>query len=70
MKIRINGNSVRLRLSKTEVASFCSDGYLEEKTEFGTAAFTYKLQRNDYSATMDAGFEDGTMTMYIPTQLM
>lgn len=34
MKIRIKGNSIRYRLTKTEVETFSKVGFYEEKTEF------------------------------------
>ena len=41
MKIRIKGNSIRLRLTKTEVDNFAANGFVEEKTEFGNNYFLY-----------------------------
>ena len=44
MKIRIKGNSLRYRLTKTDVERFSSDGYLQEQTVFGNGMLTYALQ--------------------------
>ena len=44
MKIRIKGNSVRVRLTRSEVDHFAETGYLEESTEFGNSHFLYALQ--------------------------
>jgi hypothetical protein len=44
MKLRIKGNSIRLRLSKSEVAKFETTGRIEEKTEFVDSHFTYALE--------------------------
>ena len=41
MKIRIKGNSLRYRLTKTDVENFDRDGYLEESTNFGSQLFKY-----------------------------
>ena len=68
MKIRIKGNSVRLRLSKSEVDSFGEQGYVEEQTQFGSTALTYALQRYN-GEQMKADFTDGKVTMYLPEQL-
>ncbi len=45
MKLRIHGNSLRLRLNQAEVAQFSKTGYIEEALEFGTGArFTFSLE--------------------------
>ena len=66
MKIRINGNSVRIRLSRTEVDRFGKEGYLEDRTEFGNAAFVYVLQTKKDGDSLSASFEGNTMTMFVP----
>ena len=46
MKIRIKGNSIRLRLTKNDVTTFAAKGTLSEKTEFpGGQSFSYVLNR-------------------------
>jgi hypothetical protein len=65
MKIRINGNSVRIRLSKPEVEHFGNTGYLASKTEFGHATFTYVLEKTS-SETFSASFQNNTITMSLP----
>lgn len=67
MKIRIRGNSVRLRLSRSEVAAFGEQGYIEEKTSFGNAALTYALQTTTH-CDMAADFKEGKITMYLPEE--
>jgi len=66
MKIRIKGNSIRYRLTKTEVETFCSKGYYEEKTEFKDQCFTYKLRVQKDILNMHANFKNDTITMYLP----
>ena len=71
MKIRIKGNSIRIRLSRTEVDTLGKEGYLEELTEFGgNVAFKYALHSKDYAATLSAGFEGNTMSMYMPAEMV
>ena len=42
MKLRLHGNSLRLRLNQADVAQFSKTGYLEETVEFGPgASFCY-----------------------------
>ncbi len=68
MKIRIRGNSIRLRLTKSEVEQFGKDGKVTERTNLGSSAFVYKLAKYD-GEEMSAGFEQGEMTIYIPQQI-
>lgn len=65
MKLRINGNSIRFRLSKTEVDEFGAKGYLECKTMFGGANLTYALSITEH-CDMTADFTNGKITMYLP----
>lgn len=69
MKIRIHGNSVRFRLSKSEVATLENEGRLEESTDFGPAQFRYAVTRSD-DAELSARFADQTITLYIPAHLL
>jgi hypothetical protein len=69
MKIRIKGNSVRLRLSKTEIDKFASTGYLEESTEFATAKFTYALASSTDANELCADFNHQKITVYVPTKV-
>lgn len=70
MKLRINGNSVRLRLSKPEVEKLCVDGYLEEHTSFGCNTFVYALQSKDGGKELFAEFAGGKITVFIPEILI
>jgi hypothetical protein len=65
MKIRIKGNSLRYRLTKTDVENFDRDGYLEETSHFGIQTFKYALQRS-MAGVLSATFSDNTITMYMP----
>ncbi|MEZ5016327.1 MAG: hypothetical protein R2800_04690 [Flavipsychrobacter sp.] len=65
MKIRIRGNSVRFRLTKSEVAQFAETGTVTDTTNFGAATFSYELKTDDRDA-IGAVFENGKITMLIP----
>ena len=69
MKIRIKGNSLRIRLTRTEVNQFADTGYLEETTEFGNSVFIYALQSMEGIPGLDADFEENKMTMYVPANI-
>ena len=69
MKLRIKGNSIRIRLTKSEVDYFGSTGYLEEKTEFGNSELVYALQTKANISEISANFEGKTITVSIPENL-
>ena len=63
------GNGVRIRLSKSEVAVFAEEGFVEEKTEFGNGIFKYAVISTD-NKTMSADFTNGSIIMYVPKHLL
>lgn len=69
MKIRIHQNSVRFRLSKSEVEKLENEGYLEETTDFGPTQFRYAVQRSD-DAEPGARFEDNQITLTVPARFL
>ena len=70
MKIRIKGNSVRLRLSRSEIDLFGKEGYVEEKTEFPTGTFSYAIQKLFDGKTLDASFTGKKLTVFVPQSIM
>ena len=62
MKIRIKGNSIRYRLTKTEVETFCKEGLYEEQTEFKDHIFKYVLRSKNNISHLDADFKNDTIT--------
>lgn len=70
MKIRIKGNSVRLRLSKPEVEKLSVTGYLEEYTSFGETRFVYALEKSLVGNELFAEFDGGKLTMYMPASFI
>ena len=65
MKIRIKSNSIRYRLTKTEVETFCKTGIYKETTDFGHSMFTYVLKAKKGIGTLEASFEENTITLYL-----
>jgi hypothetical protein len=60
VKLRIRGNSLRLRLRRGEVRRLADEGLVEERTEFGpgSSPLVYALRADDVprvAATFDAG---------------
>lgn len=66
MKIRIKGNSVRLRLSQSDVSRLKQSGKIQEETMFADSRFIYKLIQSDDHDTVSASFENGTITVFLP----
>lgn len=69
MKIRIQGNSVRFRLSKTEVGRLENEGHLEETTDFGPAQLHYAVQKSTVTELL-ARFEHHKITLEVPERLL
>lgn len=66
MKIRILDNSIRLRLSKSEVDQFNDEGEIAARTEFPNGSiFEYKLNKTDIEE-MNASFIDGKIELFCP----
>ena len=65
MKIRIKENSVRFRLTPTEVKRFCEEGYIEKATQFSTTTFTYGVKSTPIE-TLQVDFNDNTITLNVP----
>jgi hypothetical protein len=65
MKIRIKGNSVRIRLTRSEVDRFGKEGYIEERTSFVNTHLTYALQKKEQEQ-LSASFENAKVTMNMP----
>lgn len=69
MKIRIKGNSLRYRLTRSEVERFAQDGYLEDTTDFGPARLTYSLQKT-IGGNLFAAYENNNITLYMPGRML
>lgn len=65
MKLRIKGNTIRLRLTRTEVDYFGKNLSLEENTGFIGNAFTYSIQANNVQK-MTASFDQNKLTVSLP----
>lgn len=68
MKLRIRGNSVRLRLTQSEVAQFGKTGKVCENVEFDSAkpGLSYQLHATADDETMQAMFENNCLHVRVP----
>ena len=67
MKLRIHGDSIRLRLSRSEVAEFGERGRVEDSVHFGRgAALVYALESAPDSGSARAVFDNGAIRIIVP----
>ena len=69
MKIRIKGNSIRFRLTKTDVNLLHNQGELMEKTQLPTLDFRYGI-RGTSAANMSAELVDNAFLVNIPLSMI
>lgn len=65
MKLRINGNSLRYRLTQTDMANLHKEGCLKDKVNFGDDELVYVLQSTS-DDELSADFKNNIMSAYIP----
>lgn len=67
MKLRILDNSIRLRLSQTEVRSIGTDGIVSGRTAFaGGATFDYVLESSPSTLATEATIVANVLTVRVP----
>ena len=67
MKLRLNGNSLRLRLTRPEVMQLCEAGTVEQSVDFGLGAvLIYRIQSQTCTDPLHAVFCNHSITVRIP----
>lgn len=67
MKLRIEGNALRLRLNQAEVAQFSKTGFFEDAIEFSPGArLTYTLESSSSIRALRAIYRDGALRIQVP----
>lgn len=66
MKIRIKGNSIRIRVTKSEVERLGTEGCVEEYTSFIDDRFIYALQCSDDIHELSAAYSGNKITVFVP----
>ena len=67
MKLRVRGNSIRLRLTQSEVADLIAGMAVEETTVIGDASFGYALEPSqDEAGELRASFNGGQLRVTLP----
>jgi hypothetical protein len=69
MKLRVKNNSVRLRLTQTEVVRLDQSGQVEEAVEFGAEPhqrFVYRLESDAQTEIVRATISNNLITIFLP----
>jgi hypothetical protein len=69
MKIRIKGNALRYRLTKSDISGLADNGYLQEQTGFSEQPLIYALKAIE-DVTLSARFSGNTVTLFMPRQMV
>jgi len=70
MKLRIHGNSLRLRLNQSEVAQFSKTGFIEDSVRFAPSAnFAYTIESCSSIPAPLASFQNGWLRVRIPAAM-
>lgn len=71
MKLRIQGNSLRLRLTQTEVARLHASGHVESCIEFAPGrVLTYALEGSPQARSVTASYDGSAILVRLPAPLM
>jgi hypothetical protein len=64
------GNSIRFRLTKTDIANIGSKGFIEEKTEFlNGMSFYYCLKKKEGIGNLVASFSGNKISIFVPENM-
>ena len=67
MKLRLQGNSIRLRLNRNEVAVFLETGHLQDTVQFdGGVVLAYALEVSKEAHAPHALFENNAIRITLP----
>jgi len=66
MKIRIKGNSIRFRLTQSEVKQLSETGSITETTEFGSNTFHYQVELTTSVKNLEASYSNAKMVIVVP----
>jgi hypothetical protein len=69
MKLRIKGNSIRLRLLRGETAELGTIGKVSETVNFGSRQFVYTLTATNAADGISASFTENEIIVNLPNLL-
>lgn len=68
MKLRLRHNSIRLRLTRSEVDRLQHSGQVQERVEFPQAPFIFSLESARAVEAVSASFIDGRLSVFVPQE--
>ena len=66
MKLRIKGNSIRLRLLRSEVERLAVEGRISDEIRFGGHSLQYTLAASSEADSTHATFENNQISVIVP----
>jgi len=66
MKLRIRGNSIRLRLTQSEVSQLAAEGHVENAISFGNSELRYIIASVGDEQELNADFRDNEIVICVP----
>lgn len=72
MKLRVSGNSIRLRLLRSEVETFMDKGRIEEKVQFAVgedACLTYAMEWESGPESVDVRYQSCEVVVVLPREI-
>ena len=72
MKLRIRGNSIRLRLTQSEVTRLTAEGRVEDAVSFGgdEEQLKYALSRSGDGGDLTSTFQNNQITIFVPAAVV
>jgi hypothetical protein len=73
MKLRIKGNSIRLRLGRSEVQRLADEGIVEESTVFGPSRYErllYAVAASQEALEVSVSFADQRLFVRVPERMI
>jgi hypothetical protein len=68
MKLRLLGNSVRMRMSQSEVEKLATSGFVQDSVEFSPTPLVYILHSSKESTHLEISFQNGWITITVPEE--
>jgi hypothetical protein len=69
MKLRIKSDSIRYRLTKTDVNDLAEAGYIDDKVNFAGQTLLYAIQAKE-DDVLTSTFENNKITLFMPQSMI
>jgi hypothetical protein len=69
MKIRIKSNSIRYRLTRSDVKQLAVTGHLSDKVTFGEQYLVYEIKLTD-DTHLSSAFKNSTISLFMPKKMI